>query len=270
MRRIVVRCPLTGATHRVDQGVFDGRPEIVEDTQELGFVADELPGGWANLLFYVRVPNPEAGEIRLLREQAAAGIDEQVEQQREQAIAAGATPDPAIFERARNTMLGELDEQYPVPQDTVCMRYTLFDMSPNAVPALIAAFEQAGIRFVSPQAAYGQAPPAPPVPPAAVPQPATAAPAPVAPAAPAAPAEPTVARTPSTGAVIPEVVPAAPVVVPAEPARTPATGAAIPEVAPAAPAPAEPARTPATGAAIPEIVPEQVATAPATGRKAAR
>lgn len=247
-RRIVVRCPITGTSFRVDQGEFNGRPEVTDDREERGYVPEELPSGWANLLFFVRVANPQATEVRELRAQAMRGIDEQVRQQAEAARAAGQVVDNDALTRARNAMIAELDDEYPEPPATVCVRYEVLDISPAAVPGIVGALTTAGLQFVSPAEALGATAPVPaPAPEAPV---AVPAPTPVPAPAPAPVAAPAVTGTPATGAPLP--APDAPV---DAPKRTPSTGAPIPEPPPAAPVVAT-SGTPATGAAIPPVEPK--------------
>lgn len=246
-RRIVVRCPITGTSFRVDQGEFNGRPEVTEDREERGFVPEELPSGWANLLFFVRVANPQAAEVRELRAQAMRGIDEQVRQQAEAARAAGQVVDNDALTRARNAMIAELDDEYPEPPATVCVRYEVLDISPAAVPGIVGSLATAGLQFVSPAEALGVAAPVP----APAPEAPVAVVAPAAPVAVPAPAPVAATGTPATGAALPSPEPPAA----DAPKRTPATGAAIPETAPVAPA-APATGTPATGAAIPPVEPK--------------
>lgn len=237
MRRTQITCPATGERTVVTQGKFDGMPEILTDENDRVFVPDALPAEWGALALGVRIANPEFPRVQALRLQAQRGAEEQLRQMVEEAKQGGAAaPGEAELQTARQAMLDEIDQQYPVPEETVCVVYTVQDLAPRAVLQLAGVLASMNLALVAPAQALtgGFVPPT-----QAAPAPAPAAPAPAAPAASvqAAPEQqaPQAPRTPATGAILPESAPAAGAQAPTPPNRTPATGAIIPEVVHPAP-----------------------------------
>lgn len=217
MLRGQLRCPVTAKVQTFNINTrTPGLPEVV-DAEEDGLTPD-YPPGWGRLMIDVRIPNPFAGQINAQRAQAREGVEEQIRAQFAQVPAEQQSAQE--IQAFRSAAWADIDAQLPAPPDTVAVRWTVADLHPTVMDAMVKGLTGMGIPLYPPTAdalngiAPEAAPPSPapaalpaPAPPAAAASPAPAAAAPAAAAAaaqagqPQAPAQPApaAAQTPATG-----------------------------------------------------------------------